>query len=288
MSSKQTPLCPGTIEQPVAPKRRPKHIPIETKNEPLNATYPDVSLSPIKDTKTKHLNIKLNKLQIQSKTRSVDEETETKTGTDTNSKSGLKRSISAKTRNNKIAQSEFLPSPTCEEAPAANQNAAFGLKPSHPPEPHIPHGNHRNERNARFQNISEESGIYSTGQNSTESVLSNQSEHRDPTFEHEVPTLATGSDNMNLEETLRSNAPINEMPIYENLPYGFNFSRSVHRSDLYLQEEVLKLRDTLDTIGGAGNVEQLCKDLKTQKYRIFDLELMNEKLRRDSDILKCE
>ena len=279
MSYKQAPVYP------VASKRRPKNIPIETKNEPLNSTYPDVSMSPNTDTKTL-LSIKLNKLNVHNKTRSVDDESDTKSETNPNTKAGLKRSISAKTRNQKLGQSDLLPSPPSEDTQVANQNAAFGLKPSH-----TPYGIHRNEKNVRFQNISEESGFYSNNQNSTKSVHSNQSDCENPespASEGEVPTLATGSEDRNLEVTLRPNFANRKMPIYENLPYGFNVSRNMDQSDMYLQREVLRLRDIIGTIGGQGNMEQLHSDLKKQTFRIFELELMVEKLMRDNEILKCE
>ena len=302
MSIQQIPVCQDTAGQPVAPKRRPKQIPIETKNEPYSATYPDVTLSPNKEGNNKTLlSIKLNKLTVQNKTRSVDDENDLKHGNDLSNKAGLKRSTSAKMRNQKFAQSDLLQSPTYEYSHnLANQNSAFGLKPSHNIHTRIPVGNHGNDKNARFQNISEESTdsvIYSNSQNSTTSVPGNQSDcdvpESSPTFDNEVPTLATGIEDRNLnmgglEETIRANFEKRKEPIYENLPFGYNVSKNRDQSDLHLQAEVLRLRDILNTMGGVESMEQVYKELKSQKFKIFELELMIEKLKRDNEIVKCK
>ena len=249
MSIQQTPVCQGTAGQPVAPKRRPKQIPIESKNEPHS----------------------------------------------------LKRSTSAKMRNQKFVQSDLLQSPTYEYSHnLANQNSASGLKPSHNIHTRIPVGNHGNNKNAGSQNISEEStesGISSNSQNSTPSVPSNQSDcdvpESSPTFDNDVPTLATGIEDRNLnmgglEETIRANFEKREEPIYENLPFGYKVSKHRDRSDLHLQAEVFKLRDILNTMGGVESRAQVYEELKSQKFKILELELMNEKLKRDNEILKCK
>ena len=218
MSIQQTPACQGTAGQPVVPKRRPKQIPIETKNETHR----------------------------------------------------LKRSTLTKIRNHNLA----------------NQNSAFRLKPSHNIHTRIPVGNHGNNKNAGFQNISEEStesGISSNSQNSTPSVPGNQSDcdvpESSPTFDNDVPTLATGIEDRNsnmggLEETIRANFEKREEPI--------------HQSDLHLQAEVFRLRDILNTMGGVESLEQVYEELKSQKFKILELELMIEKLKRDNEILKCK
>ena len=249
MSIQQTPVCQGTAGQPVAPKRRPKQIPIESKNEPHS----------------------------------------------------LKRSTSAKMRNQKFVQSDLLQSPTYEYSHnLANQNSASGLKPSHNIHTRIPVGNHGNNKNAGSQNISQEStesGISSNSQNSTTSVPGNQSDcdvpESSPTFGNEVPTLATGIEDRNLnmgglEETIRANFEKREEPIYENLPFGYKVSKHRDRSDLHLQAEVFRLRDILNTMGGVESRAQVYEELKSQKFKILELELMNEKLKRDNEILKCK
>ena len=302
MSIQQTPVCQGTAGQPLAPKRRPKQIPIETKNEPHSATYPDVSLSPNKEGYNKtHLIIKLNKLSIQNKTRSVDDENDLRQGNDLSNKAGLKRSTSAKMRNQKFVQSDLLQSPTYEYSHnLANQNSAFRLKPSHNIHTRIPVGNHGNNKKARFQNISQEStesGISSNSQNSTTSIPGNQSDcdvpESSPTFDNEVPTLATGIEDRNLnmgglEETIRANFEKREEPIYENLPFGYKVSKHRDQSDLHLQAEVFRLRDILNTMGGVESREQVYEELKSQKFKILELGMMNEKLKRDNEILKCK
>ena len=232
MSIQQTPACQGTAGQPVVPKRRPKQIPIETKNETHR----------------------------------------------------LKRSTSTKIRNHNLA----------------NQNSAFRLKPSHNIHTRIPVGNHGNNKNAGFQNISEEStesGISSNSQNSTPSVPSNQSDcdvpESSPTFDNDVPTLATGIEDRNsnmggLEETIRANFEKREEQIYENPPFGYKVSKNRDQSDLHLQAEVFRLRDILNTLGGVESLEQVYKELKSQTFKVLELELMIEKLKRDNEILKCK
>ncbi|KAI6654194.1 hypothetical protein LOD99_3038 [Oopsacas minuta] len=296
----------GVIPPHIPSKIRPKDIPIETKEEhnfPIYQTQEE-SLSPVKENGAKtHLNIKLNKLRNQQKTRSVDDETEISNAT-VESKRMIKRSTSDKFREQKLTASELFQSPVQQERDQftlANQNAVFGLKPSYPVSTHGPVGNYGYDRKIRSHNISEESsesGFYTNSQHSTNSAHNNEIQSngqlnceiidRPPsiTFENEVPCMATGQGDRNLnelqlEQTIRPNL-INPgyEPIYENFP-----PRSVSQSDSFLEDEVLRLRSLLKRIGKISEIEQIYKELKSQKNTILLLELKNEKLRRDNRIL---
>ena len=188
-----------------------------------------------------------------------------------------------------------LKSPTNGEFNLANQNAAFGLKPTCQVEIT---GNYGYDRKMPFHNIimEEKDECYSSNQHSAATVHGNQnvSNNREnlyaPSpirFEDEVPYLAPRKVSLNdqkLEETLTPKLKLKhreEEPIYENFPY-----RVANQSDSYLQDEVLRLRSIISSLGNFKKIEETSREIARQRNVILELELKNEKLRRDNRILK--
>ena len=54
------------------------------------------------------------------------------------------------------------------------------------------------------------------------------------------------------------------------------------------ESRVFKLRDILNTMGGVESRAQVYEELKSQTFKVLELELMIEKLKRDNEILKCK
>ena len=272
---------------PPPTKGRHSDIPIETRDEPKDTIYQtqEESLSPLRESKFQ-LNLKQNKLRGQVKTRSVDYQFEQRNAPQGN-KPAVKRSTSDKFQN----LLNPMKSPTNGEFNLTNQNAAFGLKPTCQAENL---GNYGYERKLPFHNIimeeKDENLTFTSSPHSTDILHSNQG-HLDVSspigLENEVPYLAPRKVNLNeqhLEETLTPNLklkPREEEPIYENFPF-----RVANQSDTYLQDEVLRLRSILNSLGNFKKIEESSRQIGNQRSTILELELKNEKLKRDNRILK--
>ena len=119
------------------------------------------SISPPKDSAPKfQLGVKQNKLRSQVKTRSVDDQLEQR-----NARQEMKQAIKRSTSDKFHIFGNSLKSPTNGEFNLANQNAAFGLKPTCQVEIT---GNYGYDRKMPFHNIimEEKDECYSSNQHS--------------------------------------------------------------------------------------------------------------------------
>ena len=270
---------------PLPIKGRQSEIPLETREEPKDAVYQTQDDSPHRETPKFQTCLKQNKLRSQVKTRSVDDVAQ-------EHKQMIKRSTS-----DRLNSINPIKSPTNGDFTLANQNAAFGLKPSCQVENT---GNYGYERKNPYQNIiTEEKDEISTlpsNQHSSDTAHSNQnvSNNRENVgvsspigFENEVPCLAPRKVSLKeqqLEETLTPKLRLRareEQPIYENFPF-----RVPNQSDSYLHDEVLRLRSIISTLGNFQKIEETSRKIACQKNIILELELKNEKLKRDNRILR--